>query len=562
MSSDALVKCVAYKLKYHMNVIQREDGFSPSGNCFKYQKPVVYPLPPSLLYLHDGDYSQKKRLSSCSSLENKDSVLSRRKQRYPNIPYYSPALVDKKRKERVVKIASKILVALGCYDGSGLQQANRHKLLPRIQKKNSNLLNIHQRMQHFYEDSSGEEESYSEKEYESTEQRENIDLTQQSDNDAECNRNSDSPVSERGRSCSGADFNHEDEIVTAATPRILTEKHIKLHTEITVSTFKKKTSDGLPPPQINNILPEPYDVLIENSTQTDFTESVDQNIHQQAVNNEITSGSVTNYKIVVKTGNELGASTRAQVKIVLYGDLGRTKSIDLLESKTNKIKFQKGKEDHFFVELFSVGHLEKIRIGHDRPELPYAWFLDQITIYDLQQKWTYEFPCAQWFSGQGGDRKTYRDLLGPYCSTSEDIDNVPVDPLIQLLSETEKNAEKNPNTNNTSDSNYITLYDKLYIRESTDEESTEESSESNESSTSEDYGSEKKVISVQNYVTVETQTVNVNNKPHMTTDIPQSTSYVSKTSKSKSKHKTTMSSGSRQSSIDTSSEDSSSTSAD
>eukprot|EP00106_Octopus_bimaculoides_P022019 XP_014789461.1 PREDICTED: lipoxygenase homology domain-containing protein 1-like [Octopus bimaculoides] len=418
-------------------------------------------------------------------------------------------------------------------------------------------------MQHFYEDSSGEEESYSEKEYESNEQRENIDLTQQSDNNAECNRNSDSPVSEKGKSHSGADFNHKDEIVTAATCRILTEKHIKLHTEGAVSTFKKKTSDRLSPTQINNILPEPYDVLVENSTQTDFTESVDQNIHQQAVNNEITSGSVTNYKIVVKTGNKLGASTRAQVKIVLYGDRGRTKPIDLLESKTNKIKFQKGKEDHFFVESFSVGHLEKIRIGHDRPELPYAWFLDQITIYDLQQKWTYEFPCAQWLSGQGGDRKTCRDLvLGPYCATSEDINNVPVDPLIQLLSETEKIAEKNLDTNNTSDSNHITLYDRLYIRESTDEESTEESSESNESCTSEEYESEKKVISVQNYVTVETQTVNVNNKPHMTTNIPQTTSYVSKTSKSKSKHKTTKSSSSRQSSLDTSTEDSSSTSAD
>lgn len=66
------------------------------------------------------------------------------------------------------------------------------------------------------------------------------------------------------------------------------------------------------------------------------------------VNNEITSGSVTNYKIVVKTGNKLGASTRAQVKIVLYGDRGRSKPIDLLESKTNKIQFQKGKVNIFF----------------------------------------------------------------------------------------------------------------------------------------------------------------------------------------------------------------------
>ena len=27
------------------------------------------------------------------------------------------------------------------------------------------------------------------------------------------------------------------------------------------------------------------------------------------------------------------------------------------------------------------------------------------------EKWIYKFPCGQWFSGEDGDRKTYRELL-------------------------------------------------------------------------------------------------------------------------------------------------------
>lgn len=58
---------------------------------------------------------------------------------------------------------------------------------------------------------------------------------------------------------------------------------------------------------------------------------------------EITSGKETKYIVVVKTGNVLGASTRAQIKIILCGTEGKTGAISLLKSETNKIKFQKGK---------------------------------------------------------------------------------------------------------------------------------------------------------------------------------------------------------------------------
>ena len=53
-------------------------------------------------------------------------------------------------------------------------------------------------------------------------------------------------------------------------------------------------------------------------------------------------GEMCRYRVRVITGNRLGASTKAQVKLVLCGDLGRTEEIELKHSKNHKVMFQKG----------------------------------------------------------------------------------------------------------------------------------------------------------------------------------------------------------------------------
>ena len=53
-------------------------------------------------------------------------------------------------------------------------------------------------------------------------------------------------------------------------------------------------------------------------------------------------GDMTNYEVHVFTGARLGASTKADVKLVLCGDKGRTHEIYLPDSTTHKVKFQKG----------------------------------------------------------------------------------------------------------------------------------------------------------------------------------------------------------------------------
>ena len=53
-------------------------------------------------------------------------------------------------------------------------------------------------------------------------------------------------------------------------------------------------------------------------------------------------GDMASYEVHVFTGARLGASTRADVKLVLCGDKGRTHEIYLPDSTTHKVKFQKG----------------------------------------------------------------------------------------------------------------------------------------------------------------------------------------------------------------------------
>ena len=86
-------------------------------------------------------------------------------------------------------------------------------------------------------------------------------------------------------------------------------------------------------------------------------------------------GEQSRYRVHVYTGNRLGASTKADIKLVLFGDKGRTEEIFLKDSRTYKVKFQRGQEDIFELNAVYVGPVRKIAIGHDRKELGmlYHW---------------------------------------------------------------------------------------------------------------------------------------------------------------------------------------------
>lgn len=45
----------------------------------------------------------------------------------------------------------------------------------------------------------------------------------------------------------------------------------------------------------------------------------------------------------MRTGDRVGAATKADVRVTLYGEKGRSKEVMLGKSERNKIKFQRGK---------------------------------------------------------------------------------------------------------------------------------------------------------------------------------------------------------------------------
>ena len=63
----------------------------------------------------------------------------------------------------------------------------------------------------------------------------------------------------------------------------------------------------------------------------------------QQTEDEVKDGPRTEYQVYVRTGDTIGAATKADVRITLYGEKGRSKEITLGKSERNKVKFQRGK---------------------------------------------------------------------------------------------------------------------------------------------------------------------------------------------------------------------------
>ena len=57
-----------------------------------------------------------------------------------------------------------------------------------------------------------------------------------------------------------------------------------------------------------------------------------------------------------------------------------------------------------------MSHMQSIIIT-SVPSADYAWFLENVMIYDMNDKCIYDFPCERWLSGQDDDHRTYRTLL-------------------------------------------------------------------------------------------------------------------------------------------------------
>ncbi|XP_050409617.1 lipoxygenase homology domain-containing protein 1 [Patella vulgata] len=132
------------------------------------------------------------------------------------------------------------------------------------------------------------------------------------------------------------------------------------------------------------------------------------------------------YEITVYTTKKAGASTDADVYIVLYGRDTCTEQKSLCATKRERKEcFNKGSVDKFVVELEDVGEpIEKLRIGHDDSGLMAGWHLEKIEVRKLQEgarkklgttkkmgSITYSFPCNRWLARNEEDGAIERELL-------------------------------------------------------------------------------------------------------------------------------------------------------
>lgn len=110
----------------------------------------------------------------------------------------------------------------------------------------------------------------------------------------------------------------------------------------------------------------------------------------------------------VYTSDIKDASTKANVKLVLYGNEGKTDDIDLVNTKGEL--FKQASCDTFKIETDDVGRPYKLRVQHDNTGSSAGWHLDRIEAENLQTKDKYLFKCNRWLSTSEDDREVIREL--------------------------------------------------------------------------------------------------------------------------------------------------------
>ncbi|KAM4630467.1 polycystin-1-like protein 2 [Polymixia lowei] len=108
------------------------------------------------------------------------------------------------------------------------------------------------------------------------------------------------------------------------------------------------------------------------------------------------------YMLNIGTGHRRGASTSSQVTVTLLGTEGESEPHHLTDPE--KPVFERGGVDMFLLTTpFSLGELQSIRLWHDNSGAHPAWYINNVTVQDLEtgQKW--HFLCNSWLAIDMGD---------------------------------------------------------------------------------------------------------------------------------------------------------------
>ena len=116
---------------------------------------------------------------------------------------------------------------------------------------------------------------------------------------------------------------------------------------------------------------------------------------------------VDKYSVTVVTGDADDAGTGANVFITLIGANGKSKEI-LLDNPTDN--FEKEHVDVFNIKSSDIGNVDlgeikQVRIRHDNSGDGPGWFLNYITVDNLDTDQVWTFPADRWLARDEDDRK-------------------------------------------------------------------------------------------------------------------------------------------------------------
>nr|XP_033488033.1 polycystic kidney disease protein 1-like 2 [Epinephelus lanceolatus] len=116
-------------------------------------------------------------------------------------------------------------------------------------------------------------------------------------------------------------------------------------------------------------------------------------------------GAHYNYLISVQTGHRKNAGTTANVTVKLIGSQGESDTHNLTDP--DKPVFERGAVDMFVLATpFPLGEVRNLRLQHDNSGGHPSWYINKVTIQDLQTRHVFHFFCDCWLSADRGDNMT------------------------------------------------------------------------------------------------------------------------------------------------------------
>ncbi|CAK6973388.1 polycystic kidney disease protein 1-like 2 [Scomber scombrus] len=120
-------------------------------------------------------------------------------------------------------------------------------------------------------------------------------------------------------------------------------------------------------------------------------------------------GAQYNYLISVQTGHRKNAGTSANVTVKLIGSEGESDIHNLTDP--DKPVFERGAVDMFLLATpFPLGEVRNLRLQHDNTGGHPSWYINKVTVQDLQTRHVFHFLCECWLSAERGDgitKKTF-----------------------------------------------------------------------------------------------------------------------------------------------------------